>query len=266
MPTLLRTGDPTYDLVLLGAGVFVLVVALAAPFFPSPYGRFAPAKGGLALDPRWGWFLMELPATLSFLWFFFHGARWNEPVRLLFLGVWLVHYGNRGFLFPLLMRVPRGATATFGALVIGFGWVATGLHGYLHGAFLGGLGPHLDAAWLTDPRFLVGITVYYASFAGNLWSDAILRNLRSREEVERGEKVYRIPTGGLFEWVTCPSYLTELTGWAGLALATWSPAGLFIFALSAANLVPRARDTHRWYRERFPDYPAKRRALVPGVW
>jgi 3-oxo-5-alpha-steroid 4-dehydrogenase 1 len=32
-----------------------------------------------------------------------------------------------------------------------------------------------------------------------------------------------------------------------------------------ANLVPRARAHHRWYRERFPDYPARRKALVPGL-
>jgi 3-oxo-5-alpha-steroid 4-dehydrogenase 1 len=38
---------------------------------------------------------------------------------------------------------------------------------------------------------------------------------------------------------------------------------VFIFAVSAAHLVPRALATHRWYRERFPDYPRERRALIP---
>ena len=33
-----------------------------------------------------------------------------------------------------------------------------------------------------------------------------------------------------------------------------------------ANLAPRARSNHRWYREHFPAYPPERRALVPGVW
>jgi hypothetical protein len=32
---------------------------------------------------------------------------------------------------------------------------------------------------------------------------------------------------------------------------------------TAANLVPRAVAHHRWYRERFADYPAERKALVP---
>ena len=81
-----------------------------------------------------------------------------------------------------------------------------------------------------------------------------------------GTKEYRIPRGGLFRWVSSPSYLTELGAWAGFALCTWSLAGVFIFLISAANLVPRAFATHRWYRERFPDYPPERKALIPYVW
>ena len=51
--------------------------------------------------------------------------------------------------------------------------------------------------------------------------------------------------------------------WAGWSLATWSLAGFAILAVSAANLVPRALRNHRWYRERFPDYPPARTARVP---
>ena len=52
----------------------------------------------------------------------------------------------------------------------------------------------------------------------------------------------------------------------GWALATWSLPGLAFAVWTVANLVPRARANHRWYRGRFPDYPKERRALVPGVW
>jgi hypothetical protein len=51
--------------------------------------------------------------------------------------------------------------------------------------------------------------------------------------------------------------------WAGFALATWSLSGLAFALWTAANLVPRAISHHRWYREKFPDYPAERRALIP---
>src|SRR5262249_30176209 len=97
-------------------------------------------------------------------------------------------------------------------------------------------------------------------------ADHVLRVLRTRDEVKRGERVYRIPLGGLFRWVTNASYLAELVLWAGFALFTWSPGGVYIFAIRAATLVPRAISTHRWYRERFPDYPVERRALIPFVW
>jgi 3-oxo-5-alpha-steroid 4-dehydrogenase 1 len=56
-----------------------------------------------------------------------------------------------------------------------------------------------------------------------------------------------------------------MTMWAGWALATWSLAGLTILCITAANLIPRALKNHRWYRDRFPDYPAERKALVPHI-
>jgi 3-oxo-5-alpha-steroid 4-dehydrogenase 1 len=61
------------------------------------------------------------------------------------------------------------------------------------------------------------------------------------------------------------AYLGEMLEWTGWALATWSPAG-FAFALyTVANLAPRAVDHHAWYHQQFPEYPAKRRALIPYV-
>jgi protein-S-isoprenylcysteine O-methyltransferase Ste14 len=63
--------------------------------------------------------------------------------------------------------------------------------------------------------------------------------------------------------VTCPNYLGEIIEWLGFALATWSLAGLAFALYTAANLGPRALANHRWYRERFPDYPERRKALVP---
>ncbi len=259
------TGDPTYDTLLAVALGFAAVVSVAAWFVPSPYGRFASAKFGVGLDPRLGWLLMELPSTVVFVVVFALGTRRAEPVPLVFLGVWLVHYANRGFYFPLRMRVPKGAQASFGLMVVAFGWVSTGLHGYLNAAYIAGLGGQYTTAWLADPRFVIGMSLYVVSLVLNIHSDGIVRNLRTPAEVASGTKVYRIPEGGLFRYVTCASYLTELTAWAGFALATWSLAGVFILALSLANLVPRAFATHRWYRERFPEYPKERKALIPFI-
>ena len=63
--------------------------------------------------------------------------------------------------------------------------------------------------------------------------------------------------------MSCPNYLGEMLEWFGWALASWSPAGLAFALYTVANLMPRALQTHRWYRAQFPDYPANRKALVP---
>lgn len=81
----------------------------------------------------------------------------------------------------------------------------------------------------------------------------------------RGTTGYSIPRGGAFRYVSCPNYLGEMLEWGGWALATWSPAGLAFFVYTIANLAPRALGNHRWYREKFEDYPEERKALIPGV-
>ncbi len=258
------TGDPIFDTVLLAALVCVPLTAFALLFMKAPYGRFGPASK-LGVSPRMGWFLMELPATLSFWFFYLQGPRAFEMTPLVLAGLWTLHYANRGFAFPLLMRVPKNAPNTFGLLVLGSGVCVTTVHGYLNGTFDSCLGAHFTDAWLTDPRFLGGLAIYAAGFVLNVHSDAVVRNLRSKDEVERAEKVYRIPRGGGFHLVTNPSYLGELLMWTGFAIYTWGLPGVFILGITAANLVPRALSNHRWYRARFPDYPPGRKALIPFV-
>ncbi len=117
------------------------------------------------------------------------------------------------------------------------------------------------SGWLSDPRFLLGVALFGAGYAVNLHSDAVLRGLR-----RPGESGYKIPQGGFFRWVSSPNYFGEVVEWCGWALATWSAAGLAFALFSFANLAPRAVSNHRWYREQFPDYPAERRAIIPGLW
>jgi protein-S-isoprenylcysteine O-methyltransferase Ste14 len=114
-------------------------------------------------------------------------------------------------------------------------------------------------AWLFDVRFLAGVLLFLAGRELNLRSDARLLALRAREG-------YGVPRGGPFRWVSCPNYLGEIVEWIGWALATWSLAGAAFAFFTVANLAPRARAHHRWYKERFADYPAERKALLPHVW
>jgi 3-oxo-5-alpha-steroid 4-dehydrogenase 1 len=260
------TGNSQYDTALTFAFGIVAVTAVSALFVETPYGRFADDKFGVGLDPRLGWFLMELPAPVTFVYFYLQGPNAGAPVPLFILFVWGLHYANRGFIMPALMRVPRGQKSTFSLSVVVMGWLVTCLHGYLNGSWASTFSPHTDWSWFTDPRFIIGVLLYYGALMVNLRSDQIVRNLRTREEVANGVKNYRIPRGGLFEYVTNPSYFSEIVFWIGFALFTWSLAGVYILAISMANLIPRAISTHAWYREKFADYPERRKILIPYLW
>ncbi|HET6922211.1 MAG TPA: DUF1295 domain-containing protein [Anaeromyxobacteraceae bacterium] len=222
----------------------------------APYGRHSRPGWGPAVPPRLGWLLMESPAWLLFGWVYAGGAHRAEATPRALLALWLCHYLYRGLVFPLRLRA---GAQPLPVLLAGLGFGFNLLNGWVNARWISELGTY-PAGWLADPRFVAGAALFAAGFAVHVSADAALRRLRAP-----GESGYRVPRGGLFEWVSCPNYLGEMAQWAGWALATWSPAGLAFALYSAANLVPRALAHHAWYRREFPDYPARRRALVPFV-
>jgi 3-oxo-5-alpha-steroid 4-dehydrogenase 1 len=244
-----------YGLVALVASGVVTFVALL--FVAAPYGRHERPGWGPTLPARLGWLLQELPAPLLFAIVFFRGEHAFRAVPLVFLGMWELHYLYRTFVYPLRLSpsAARMPLATV-ALAIAFNTLNATLNAYAitHGALR-----HTDA-WFGDPRFLAGVALFAFGWFVNQQSDAILRRLR-----KPGETGYKIPHGGFFGVVSCPNYLGEIIEWCGWALATWTYAGFAFAFFTAANLVPRAISHHRWYREKFPDYPRERKAIVPGL-
>ncbi|WP_216909658.1 methyltransferase [Nocardia noduli] len=261
------TGDSAYDTVLAVAFAFAAFVLVGGLFTQSPYGRFATAKLGFNLPPKLGWWLMEIPATVVFAVFYLGGPQRFEPVPLVLAAIWLLHYGNRGWFFPLSIRQVPGKRGSFNISVLAMGMFVTAVHGYLNGAFFShDYRNQYDTDWFTDPRFLVGVVIYLCGFTLLVRSESIVRNLRDKADPSSAQSTeYRIPYGFGFRYVTSPAYLGELIAWAGFALLSWSLAGVVILLITAGNLVPRAFATHRWYRERFADYPAERKALIPYV-
>ncbi len=248
------SGDPFYDRLLLAWLILALVAAPVLLKIRAPYGRYASAARGPALPAAAGWLLMELPAVLAFGYFFLAGAAPKTAPMWVFFALWQAHYVHRSLIYPWCQRGGASMPLAIVAAAFGFNLV----NGYLNGAYLGALSGGYPAGWLADPRFAAGALLFLAGAGINLHADAVLRALRAPRE--RG---YRVPEGGLYRWVSCPNYLGELIEWCGFALMTFSPAAAVFAVWTAANLVPRALAHHRWYRERFPDYPRARRAIVP---
>jgi hypothetical protein len=230
--------------------------ACAAIFFVTiPYGRHKRPGWGRLVQGRLGWFLMESPSFFAFLLVFILGPYNRSLAVLFFFLLWEVHYFQRSLVYPFLIR-SRQRSVPLSVIVMAFFF--TSLNGYLNGRWLFKFSGGYPSGWLADPRFLAGSVLFLAGFTVNIHSDHLLRGLRAR-----GGSEYRIPHGGLFRYVSCANYFGETVEWFGWALATWSLPGLGFAIWTMANLAPRARSHHLWYRRNFPDYPPERKALIP---
>ena len=262
-----------YSVALFGWVSAVLVIGIGA-FFEAPYGKLATGEymkvGALKipeipLNPRLGWFLMELPATLFFVFFYPQGKNATKPLPMFLATLFLIHYANRGWYFPYSLKVAKGQTQNFSIIIVLVGWMVTSMHGYLSAKWYSEVNSGL-VDWqtmLTRPYFIVGLITYEFGFLSTLYHEKIMRDLRTNKP---GEPRYKIPYGGLFTYVTNATYFTELVAWAGFALMTLNPGGLMTFLFSCGNLVPRAFQSHAWYKKTFGDeYPKERRVLIPFV-
>ncbi len=259
------TGNTVYDTLLIVGFVIAFLIYFGNRYGTAKYGgRFGESKSGFRLSSKMGWVLMELPALIVFPIVYFAGKNSMQPVPLFFLCVWIFHYTNRALVNPLLMRTAAGSKNSFDPSVMVFGWVVLALHSYLNAAYISEFGSQYTASWFQDPRFIAGVVIYAFGFSLNVYSDAILRSLRPKIP-NPDEPRYKIPFGGFFKFVSCPQYLGEIISFVGLATMTWNLGAVFVVAVTAANLIPRALITHKWFNKQFDDYPKERKAIFPYV-
>lgn len=229
---------------------------------PASYGRHKKDKPhwlwGPGIPTRWAWVIMEAPSSLGFAAIYLWGPHRFEWTPLVLCLMWQSHYFQRSFVFPFLIKTRPGDTTPVSIPVMA---VSSNLViSFLNAAILSwdGIGPGYATAWLWDPRFIFGAIVFVIGYRTNRKADAMLAALR-----KPGETGYKIPRGWLYEKISCPNYFGEFLVWTGWAIATWSPGGVAFLLWTLANLLPRALQNHRWYHQKFPDYPPQRKAVIP---
>ncbi len=234
----------------MGIATFVLL-----QFVRAPYGRHIEKGWGPEISNKIGWIIMELPSFLIVLFFFLISNQSNYAIMLSFL--WLIHYFNRTFIYPLRIRtqgkkMPLAITIS----AVFFNFINAGLNGYFLSVF-----EQYDSNNFQSWNFYVGISLFVISFITNQISDHMLIHLR-----KPGETGYKIPKGFLFNYISCPNHLSEILQWTGFAFMAWNyPATCFLI-WTVANLIPRASGHHKWYQKHFKDYPINRKALIPKIW
>ncbi|KAE9415322.1 hypothetical protein Angca_007665, partial [Angiostrongylus cantonensis] len=204
------------------------------------------------IPPKLAWFIQELPSFAIPLCYIV-GCR-SVP-GIVVLVTFLIHYFNRTFVYPFQLKSGSG-TPWYICLV---GALFCIWNGYVQ------VGALVRPAHYHELKFEYHFTAFYMltfifGMFINTTSDRILRSLR-----RPGETGYRIPRGGLFEYVSGANFFGEIVEWTGFAVMSQSlPAFAFVF-FTVCNLGPRAIHHHQWYLNRFPNYPKDRKALIPFV-
>ncbi|KAM4538625.1 3-oxo-5-alpha-steroid 4-dehydrogenase 1 isoform 1-T2 [Odontesthes bonariensis] len=238
-----------------------LMIFFAACTFVSllfenvPYGRYATSKYGFPVNVKFAWFVQELPSFLVpfCLVVWASSAKTSLLPNRLLIGMFLCHYFQRAIIYPFLIR--GGKSTPFVSFFLAF--VFCLYNGFLQVRYLSHYAEY-PADWVTHPCFITGSVLWLVGWLINLHSDHILRNLR-----KPGETGYKIPKGGMFDYVSGANFLGEITEWVGFALAGHSVHSSAFAIFTTVVLSSRAVAHHKWYLAKFEDYPKSRRALVP---
>ena len=250
----------TYNIFLIVMAATALVVFIALQFFEAGYGYLFDRRYGRPIPNKVGWVLMESPVfvAMCILWGL-SPRQWECAPLILFL-LFQVHYFQRSFIFPLLMRgeskMPLG--------IVLMGMTFNTLNALMQGGWIFYLAPEgYYADWFSKPQFWIGAAIFVAGMVINLHSDYIIRHLR-----KPGDKRHYIPKGGMFRYVSSANYFGEFTEWVGFAITSWSWAGVVFALWTFANLAPRSASLYKRYEQEFGEEftSLKRKRIIPFIY
>ena len=242
-----------YKISLILIFCFAAVVFILLFFISAPYGKFSRKGWGPSIKSKWAWMVMEFPSpALMFIFFIISDSR--NLVQLIFLFFWLLHYVHRTFIYSFTQS---GKDKAYPVILVLMAFIFNCLNGFANGYGIFHLYVY-EISYLLSWQFLTGILLFITGFTINKISDEKLRRFRKDSPSE-----YVLPHGWLFEYISNPHYFGEIIEWTGWAVMTWSLPGLAFAIFTIANLYPRALASHRWYRQNFPDYPGRRKAIIP---
>lgn len=239
-----------------------LIVFIALYFVKAGYGMFRTASWGVSIPNKVAWVLMEAPVFFVMAWLWAQsGAGFTMP-QFLFLLLFELHYLQRSFIFPVLMK----GNSRMPVAIMVMGMIFNVLNGIMQA---GGLFWFPSEAYRTEgmaylltPHALAGLLLFIIGMGINLHSDNVIRHLR-----KPGDTNHYLPTKGMYRYVTSGNYFGELVEWTGFALLTASPAAWVFVWWTAANLIPRAHAIHRRYQKEFGNEAVgKRKCIIPYIY
>lgn len=113
-------------------------------------------------------------------------------------------------------------------------------------------------------NIIVGVIVFIIGQLVQFDSHKILASLRkTSDKIDK----HSIPSGHLFNSISCPNYFTEILIYIGLLIVTNFDASMFALTFWVmVNQFIAAKLSHVWYMNYFKDtYPQDRKAIIPYI-
>ncbi len=234
----------TFDIFLTAMAVMAVIVFVALQFVEAGYGMMYTRKWGPAISNRLGWVLMEAPVFIAMSVLWWCSSRRYELAPMVMFVLFQLHYFQRSFIFPFLIRTKGKMPLS----IIMMGVVFNVLNALMQGGWIFYISPdgRYPESWLHSLPFVLGTVIFFAGMAINIHSDSVIRNLR-----QPGDTRHYIPHGGMFRYVSSANYFGEFVEWCGFAILTWSWSGAVFALWTFANLAPRAAKIHSRYAAEF---------------
>lgn len=211
-------------MVLVLSTALLSLLDFAQPWFSGTfgshsYGRFSDHWTIVSYAPtmnnKLGWILMECPSVLAFCWFYFQGENAYEPLPIFFFLIWMSHYFQRSFIYPIfILKTAPGRKQNLAIVLAGM--LFNTINSYLNATNIASMGTY-PVEYIYEFRFVLGLTIFLLGYYINKRSDQMLAALRSDPDfkykkgdpdvyVDKSGSMYRLPRGFLFDYVSSPNY------------------------------------------------------------
>ncbi len=221
--------------------------------FQLSYSKFN-TKGNL--ESKKGMFTIYFLPFLTYVYFYltssFVASLYHQ---LIFLAVTL-HFAKRCLEVLFLHRYSGKISILTTALIT---WAYSSIAFSIHESVNGITKPDMLQGNSNIPLYF-GFALFLLGQGSNFYHHILLTRLRSGESRE-----YKIPTGGLFSYVNCPHYLSEIIGWIGIAIMSQYLIVYGLTFIMSAYLFGRSINTTRWYQEKIPNFPKERKSILPFI-
>ena len=237
---------------------YIIYCLLFSPYLNIWYsvGRYSNASFGFLVPFKFAWITQESPSCIIPLIMLYTTASpcWTtSSVNRIFVAAIIIHYVQRSLIYPLTSRgaKPIPLAPYLSAMAFTF------FNGFMQSHYLLSYQCYTEE-WMKTPQFVLGMILFAVGMAINIHSDQLLIGLR-----KPGETGYKIPTGGLYDYVTGANFFGESLEWCGLALASCSPTSAVFAFFSTSFLGLRAYHHHSYYLKKFENYPRNRKVFIP---